>query len=73
MNTTLLSLSVSDLQFVLLLFCNFLVSSDIINLGCHYAERCIHSTLSRSLVFYHNSTITMGIILVILVVLFQVV
>lgn len=26
----------------MLLFCNFLISSDILNLGCHYAERCIH-------------------------------
>jgi hypothetical protein len=48
-----------------------LVSSDILNLGCHYAGRCIHFEQVFGILpqQYH----AIGIIPVILVVLFQVV
>jgi len=53
------------LQFNFLYRLTFLISGVIMV--------SVASTLNRSMVFYHSSTMTMGIILVILAVLFQVV
>uniref|UniRef100_A0A2K1XNI6 Uncharacterized protein n=1 Tax=Populus trichocarpa TaxID=3694 RepID=A0A2K1XNI6_POPTR len=62
---------VISIRSLINLFCNFLVSSDILNLGCHYARRCIHFEQVFSILpqQYH----AIGIIPVILVVLFQLV